>query len=114
MLKTLTAGQLPEPRELEKRLSIALVKKMGILKQPYLIRPQDPKINPPAEHLLWAAVLLEDNEKFSLAADILYTEKLESGIICNQQELVSEQLDALLLVSENREILKKMNRIVKN
>ena len=77
MIKDLRSGKLPEITHLEKRLQFALTKKLGIIKQPYLFWPPDPKQNPPATHILWAALILEDNENVSLAADILMQEHHE-------------------------------------
>lgn len=117
MIQILTQGCLPEKKELEKRLKVALVKKMAILRQPYLFWPQDPKINPPAAHLLWAAVLLEDKDNFSLAADILVTEKLESsppGDFSDMErlrhELVSSSLEDLIQLGGNDDLQQQLRQ----
>lgn len=109
MINALRQNRLPEATTLKARLRAAVVKKMAILRQPYLFWPQDTKINPPARHLLWAAVLLQDRENFELAADILVTEKLESSdalslpdLLTIRRQLISEQLDELIsIVNDN-------------
>lgn len=77
MIRDLKNGKLPEVSPLEKRLQFAITKKLGVIKQPYLFWPPDPKQNPPATHILWAALILEDNENVRLAADILMQEHHE-------------------------------------
>lgn len=77
MIRNLKNGTLPEVTSLKKRLQFAVTKKLGVIKQPYLFWPPDPKQNPPAIHILWAAIILEDNENVSLAADILIQEHHE-------------------------------------
>jgi len=103
MINALRQNQLPEATALKARLRAAIVKKMAILRQPYLFWPQDSKINPPARHLLWAAVLLQDKENFELAGDILVTEKLEgpdgrslSDPVTIRRQLISEKLAELI------------------
>ncbi|MBU0909996.1 MAG: hypothetical protein KKA54_11680 [Proteobacteria bacterium] len=110
MIHALRQNQLPEEPPLKARLRAAIVKKMAILRQPYLFWPQDTKINPPARHLLWAAVLLQDKENFELAGDILVTEILESAAarhlsdpVAHRPQLISEQLDELIsIVSDGK------------
>ena len=77
MVASLKAGTLPDNSLLRKRFTAALVKKMGIIKTPYPFWPTDPKINPPAKQLLWAATLLQDKENFELVAAIISTEMEE-------------------------------------
>ncbi|MBC8316889.1 MAG: hypothetical protein H8E41_03220 [Desulfobulbaceae bacterium] len=77
MINDLKNGCLPEPTPLKKRLRFAFTKKLGIIKQPYLLWPPDPKQNPPATHLLWAAIILEDADSIALATDILIQERHE-------------------------------------
>lgn len=74
MIHSLRKGELPDLAILEKILAAALIKKLGVLKQPYHCRTQDPKINPPALHLFWAAIILEDEEKIDAAEGIVRTE----------------------------------------
>lgn len=77
MIRDLKNGKLPEVSPLKKRLQFAITKKLGVIKQPYLFWPSDPKQNPPATHILWAALILDDNENVRLAADILMQEHHE-------------------------------------
>lgn len=88
MIDTLRAGDLPQEMELTRRLQLAIVKKLGMLQGPYLCRSSDPKINPSATHLLWAAILLGDEEKVRLAADCIQIELQERpssrGVVLRQ------------------------------
>ena len=77
MIRDLKNGKLPEIPPLKKRLQFAIIKKLGVIKQPYLFWPPDPKQNPPATHILWAALILGDSENVDLAADILMQEHHE-------------------------------------
>jgi len=74
MLESLKNGVLPSSVSLRPRLALALVKKSGILQQPPPCWSNDPKINPEARHLLWAAVIVEDVEAIGLAAGLLTLE----------------------------------------
>jgi hypothetical protein len=47
---------------------------MGVLKSPYSFWAGDPKINPPAKQLLWAAILLQDREQFNTVEAVITTE----------------------------------------
>ena len=74
MVSTLKNGALPEMNLLRKRFDAALVKKMGVIRTPCSFWPSDTKINPPAKHLLWAAILLQDAENFKVVSAIISTE----------------------------------------
>ena len=74
MVFELRNGKLPENNLLRKRFNAALVKKMGIIRTPYSLWPADPKINPPAKQLLWAAILLQDKENYSVVEAIISAE----------------------------------------
>jgi hypothetical protein len=74
ILESLKEGVLPSAGSLRRRLTLALVKKTGILQQPRACWSNDPKINPEARHMLWAAVILEDDEAIGLAAGLLSLE----------------------------------------
>lgn len=78
MISALREGRLPGRVELAGRLGAALVKKLAVLRQPYHCRTGDPKINPPATHLLWAAIILGDRDRYDLAAHILVAESEDS------------------------------------
>ncbi len=79
MIAALKSGLLPPEADLKKRFDAAVVKKLGILKLPYPFWQSDQKINPAAAHLLWAAILLEDREKFHLVEDIIGLEEAEKA-----------------------------------
>jgi len=52
-------NKIPDPSMLQKRFDFAMTKKMGVIKLPPPFWMQDPKINPRADHLFWAALLLK-------------------------------------------------------
>lgn len=74
LIAQLAMGEKPDKKVLARKLEAALIKKAGVLQLPYLCQPTDPKINPPARHLLVAAAFLGAREKIRLAFDILGTE----------------------------------------
>ena len=78
MLKSLEDGVLPSAAALRQRLALALVKKAGILQQPRPCWSCDPKINPQTRHLLWAAVILEDEEALGQAS-WFFDQELQAG-----------------------------------
>lgn len=78
IVKGLQAAVLPDMQALRQRFDLALVKKSGILRQPYHFWSQDLKINPSSKHLIWAAILLEDPEAFATAEAFATHEWLES------------------------------------
>ncbi|GEM_PF-4454073 len=68
-----------DPAALRQWFSLALVKKLGVLRQPYHCRTADAKINPPAGLLLAAALLLDDGEAVATALGVLQAEDEERG-----------------------------------
>ena len=102
MIADLKNGRLPEQKSLKKRLKFALTKKLGIIKQPYLLWSGDPKMNPPAQHILWAAIIAEDLEGIALATDILVQEEYEKQTAksgsqqVNRETLVQSAIQELL------------------
>jgi len=77
MILSLEQGILPEQKKLRSRMKAALVKKGGVLNMPPHCRPMDPKINPSALHLFWAAILTGDSNDFAAARNILFFEHSE-------------------------------------
>lgn len=75
MIQLLKRGELPSVAELQIRLQPALIKKSGVLQQPRLCWSNDPKINPDAGHMLWAAILLADQELVSMTVAMLFVEQ---------------------------------------
>jgi hypothetical protein len=74
MVSLLKQGKIIDLNLLKKRFDRALVKKIGVINTPYPFWTTDPKINPRTKELLWAAILLEDNENFRLLVNIAATE----------------------------------------
>ncbi len=74
MVSALKNGTLPDVNLLRKRFAAALVKKMGVIRTPCSFWPADTKINPPSKQLLWATILLQDKENFSVVEAIISTE----------------------------------------
>ena len=67
------AGQI-DLEQLKKRFDLAMTKKLAVIKLPPSFWMQDPKINPRADHLLWAALLLDDPERAALAFSAMAVE----------------------------------------
>ncbi|RUM39768.1 MAG: hypothetical protein DSY57_00715 [Desulfobulbus sp.] len=63
--------------QLRKRFDPAMTKKLAVIKLPPSFWMQDPKINPRADHLLWAALLLDDPDRAALAFSAMAVEHEE-------------------------------------
>ena len=70
------AGQI-DLEQLKKRFDLAMTKKLAVIKLPPSFWMQDPKINPRADHLLWAALLLDDPDRAALAFSAMAVEHAE-------------------------------------
>ena len=70
------AGQI-DLEQLKKRFDPAMTKKLAVIKLPPSFWMQDPKINPRADHLLWAALLLDDPDRAALAFSAMAVEHEE-------------------------------------
>lgn len=90
MIDTLGRGELPEPGLLRKRFDLAMTKKLGVVKLPSCFWMADPKINPRADHLLWAALLLKSRDCVDLAVSALAAE------LSGRPGKTSEPFDILL------------------
>lgn len=77
MLDDLRQGREPSPAGLNQRLQIGLIKKKAVMRLQRQFRHNDSKINPDSEHLLWAALLLEDEEAQAAVVEIIITEAHE-------------------------------------
>ena len=74
MVSDLELGILPEEYPLRKRFEAAIIKKMGVIRTPYSFWPADRKINPSTKELLWASVLLNDQENYRMIEAFISTE----------------------------------------
>ena len=74
MIHSLRQGVLPDSGLLRKRFDIAMTKKLGVIRLPSAFWMSDPKINPRADHLLMAALLLASQECVELATSVLASE----------------------------------------
>lgn len=81
---------------LQRRFDLAITKKFGVIKLPPAFWMQDSKINPRADHLLQAALLLGDRERYGLAVSALAVEIAEKSNGQPLQQVVREITDALL------------------
>ena len=94
IISDLKNGILPDNNLLRQRFEAALIKKMGVIRTPYSFWPADTKINPHAKQLLWAAILLQDKEKFEIVRAIISSELEEKqrakGLRENMQSLTAK------------------------
>ncbi|MBW2484689.1 MAG: hypothetical protein JRF05_04945 [Deltaproteobacteria bacterium] len=86
IISDLKNGILPDNNLLRQRFEAALIKKMGVIRTPYSFWPADTKINPHAKQLLWAAILLQDKEKFEIVRAIISSELEEKQRAKGQRE----------------------------
>jgi hypothetical protein len=84
---SLSTGQI-DTGQLQKRFDLAITKKLAIIKLPPSFWMQDPKINPRADHLFWAALLLGDSQRASLAVSALAVEHEEQQKKTSRQKRV--------------------------
>ncbi len=77
MIASLQKGEFPPVEKLTPRFHAAVVKKMGVLKQPFLCRSQDKKINPSQKEMLWAAYVLKDRESVETVVSIITSEEYD-------------------------------------
>lgn len=91
MLEDLARGVQPEVGILKQRFDAAMTKKLAVVKLPPAFWTSDPKINPRADHLFWASLLIGDRERVDLAISVIAAELEESskrGPGDQQQELI--------------------------
>lgn len=115
MIEDLKQRIEPAPGPLRQRLQAALVKKLAMMRLQREFQHNDNKINPSAEHMLWAAILLEDGEAMETLLAILSTEAhdrhtAQRGAMAARSsppdlaEVVNASLHALLTLSTNKDI----------
>lgn len=110
MIASLKQGVLPSAVSIQGRLHIALIKKEAILRLPKSFQVSDPKMNPRADHMIWAAVILEDRNLFDITASILLTEKscteAETDSISSHNEQIIASNLANLLTTASHSLLR--------
>lgn len=102
----LEKGVVPDPELLQRRFDLALTKKLGVVKLPPAFWMQDPKINPRADHLLQAALLLGDRERCDMAVSVLAVENAEQKTDRTLDQVVrkilADLIDILPLTEKER------------
>ncbi len=96
-----------------------MTKKLAVIKLPPSFWMQDPKINPRADHLFWAALLLDDRQRAGLALSAMaveYEERYREKTVCRQTDFsrsVDESLRLFLLkIPEEDEQLRVRIRLL--
>ncbi len=74
IFRDMSMGKRIDTDLLGRRFDLAITKKLGVVKLPPSFWMRDPKINPRSDHLLWAALLLDDPERVALACSVLAVE----------------------------------------
>jgi len=94
----LTRGERVDSDLLKRRFDVAMTKKLGVVKLPPSFWMQDPKINPRTDHLLWAALLLNDPDRVALAFSALAVEhdEQQKKQAVEARESMGEVLDRFL------------------
>ena len=98
---------------------------MGVIRTPYSFWPGDTKINPPAKQLLWAAILLQDDENYKVVEAIISTELEEKmrakglhenmeSLTAKVQQLLQEYLDEFIELASDRTLKNKLQQLVRD
>ncbi len=77
MVSDLGEGKLPEVALLRGRCHAAVTKKLAFVRLPPVYWENDPKRNPDTRHLLWAILLLQDQEMLDVLKGIILMEQAE-------------------------------------
>lgn len=119
MIASLKKGEMPSVENLRTKLQPAMVKKSGVLQQPRMCRSNDPKINPDSIHMLWAAILLGDQELIDVVAGMIFVEQendLDGLTSEKDREMVLEKISGLLALAPNSDfknvLIEKINEAV--
>jgi hypothetical protein len=91
----LEQGEAPDFELLRRHFDLAMTKKLGVVKLPPAFWMQDSKINPRADHLLQAALLLGDRERCDLAVSVLALEISERKIDQTLRQIVQGIIESL-------------------
>ena len=106
---------LPANQEhLQRLFDLAITKKLGVVKLPPAFWMNDPKINPRSDHLLQAALLLNDQERCELAVSVMAVEAAEKpGHKPPLSRLIQETAEKLCLIipEEKLQIQKLANTL---
>jgi hypothetical protein len=96
MLTSLQRGEAVDLQLLAKRFDIAMTKKLGTVKLPSAFWSADPKINPRVDHLLLAAIVLDDAERVGLAVSAFAAECVEKLEYRPFEEILRQVLEEML------------------
>ena len=91
----LEQGEALDFELLQRHFDLAMTKKLGVVKLPPAFWMQDSKINPRADHLLQAALLLGDRERCDLAVSVLALEISEQKTDQTLRQIVQGLIESL-------------------
>ncbi len=77
MIAGLRGGNLPDLGPLRGRCHAAITKKLAFVRLPPVYWETDPKRNPDTRHLLWAILLLGDEDMLDILKGIILMEQAE-------------------------------------
>ena len=103
----LEQGEAPDLELLQRHFDLAMTKKLGVVKLPPAFWMQDSKINPRADHLLQAALLLGDRERCDLAVSVLAVETAEKKTDQTLKQIVQgiiESLSAIVPLDQKEQV----------
>ncbi len=101
MVSDLERGIFPDSNMLRGRCHAAVTKKLALIRLPPTYWENDPKRNPRTRHLLWAALLLHDEDLLEVVKGIVLMEQAE-GEGLSAGEFYQSSLNDLMALAPNR------------
>lgn len=95
---------MPDAKRLRGWFQAALTKKLAVVSQPPAFWENDPKRNPDAVRLLWAAIILDDLEGYRTVQSIMAVEKSERHLRDSILSRMEEGIEKLLTLASSAEM----------
>jgi hypothetical protein len=111
MVSDLRLGNLPDLNLLRGRCHAAVTKKLAFVRLPPTYWENDPKRNPDTSHLLWAVLLLQDQEMLEIVKGVILMEQAEREGK-NLEEFMAQSLKELFELAPHDAFCTKLKKLV--